>query len=377
MKIIFIGTAYPYRGGLAAYNERLAAEFIREGNDVEIYTFTLQYPKILFPGKTQFSDDPAPKDLVIMRKINSVNPLNWLKIGREIRRKTPDLVFVRYWLPFMAPCLGTIARQIRKNRKTRVVTLLDNIIPHEKHPGDNFLTRFFVRSVDGFVAMSKSVLNDLKLFDSQKPRKFCPHPLYDNFGQPVGKKIALHKLQLDENKKYILFFGIIRNYKGLDLLMRAFADKRLQTMNIKLIVAGEFYGNSDRYFALEKELNLQGKIFWHTYFIPDSKVKYYFCAADIVAQTYYTATQSGVSQIAYHFEKPMLVTKVGGLPEIVPDGKVGYVVDIQANDIANALVNFFEKNRENEFIENIKTEKKKYAWSQMTQAIISVRNEVQ
>ena len=365
MKIIIIGTAYPYRGGLTAFNERLARAYISQGHDVEIYTFTLQYPSFLFPGKTQYSNEPAPEGLKIFRKINAVNPLNWLKTGREIRNKQPNLVIVKYWLPFMAPCFGSILRQVRKNGKTRIVSILDNIIPHEKRIGDKCLTKYFVKAVDGFAAMSKSVLNDVNVFDQQKPRVFSPHPLYDNFGEKVSKEEAFNKLNLDKNQKYMLFFGFIRDYKGLDLLLKAFADSRFRALNIKLIVAGEFYNNAEKYFTLENALKLKDEVIWCNDFIPDSEVKYYFAAADIIVQPYKSATQSGVTQIAYHFEKPMLVTDVGGLSEIVPHGKVGYIVAPDENEIADALIDFYENERFNDFTEHIILEKEKYSWSTM------------
>jgi len=369
LKIIILGTAYPYRGGLSAFNERLAKEYVCQGHEVEIYTFTLQYPSFLFPGKTQYSDEPAPKELHILRKINSVNPLNWFKVGREICKKQPDLLIVKYWLPFMAPCFGTILRQVRKNKKTRIISILDNIIPHEKRIGDKILTQYFVNIVDGFVAMSNSVLNDVNIFDPQKPKAFSPHPLYDNFGEKVTREDAIAKLNLSENQRYMLFFGFIRDYKGLDLLLKAYADSRFRVMKVKLIVAGEFYNNSEKYFSLEKELGLENEVIWRNDFIPDSEVRYYFSAADIIAQPYKSATQSGVTQIAYHFEKPMLVTNVGGLAEIVPHGKVGYIVNPDEKEIANALVDFYENERFNDFTANIVLEKEKYSWSKMTDTI--------
>ena len=374
MKIIIVGTAYPYRGGLAAFNERLALEYVKQGHDVEIYTFTLQYPSILFPGKTQYSSEVPSHNLNIYRKLNSINPLNWLSVGKEIRNKNADLVLMKFWLPFMAPCLGTIARSVRKNKKTKIISILDNIIPHEKRIGDKLLASYFVNSVDGFIAMSKSVMNDVELFDKNKPKVFSPHPLYDNFGEKPDRKSAVKKLNLKESERYLLFFGFIREYKGLDLLMKAYADPRFRNTNIKLIVAGEFYNNSEKYFALEEELNLKGEIQWFNDFVPDSDVGYFFSVADIIVQPYKTATQSGVTQIGYHFEKPMLVTDVGGLAEIIPNGKVGYGVNSEEKEIADAIFDFFEKKPEGYFHKNIVIEKEKYSWKQMTEAILSLIN---
>lgn len=368
MHVIIVGPAYPYRGGIAALNERLAYEYQKQGHKVEIYTFTLQYPNFLFPGKTQYSESPAPEDLKIYRKINSCNPFNWIKIGKEIKKKNPDLVITRFWLPFMAPCLGTIERVVKRNKHTKVVSLVDNIIPHEKRIGDKIFASYFVKSTQGFVAMSRSVLEDLSLFDSKKPRVYSPHPLYDHYGLRISNQEAQNNLGLDTSCKYVLFFGFIRGYKGLDLLLDAFGNKRLRELNVKLIVAGEFYGNEEQYMKQIKDLGIEDRVELHTYFIPDDKVNNYFCAADIVAQPYKTATQSGVTQVAFHFEKSMLVTNVGGLPEIVPHGKIGYVVEPDANEIAKALIDFYENEREKEFEQNVKEEKRKYEWANMIEA---------
>jgi D-inositol-3-phosphate glycosyltransferase len=368
-RIVILGSAYPLRGGLAAYNERLARAYQQQGKKVKIITFSLQYPGFLFPGKTQLSDEPKPNDLDIEISVNSINPMNWIKVGRQIKQMKPDLLIIKYWIPFMAPCLGTIARIARKNKKTKVISILDNIIPHEKRPGDNLLSGYFARSVDGFVAMSKQVLGDLDFFDKKKPRVFCPHPLYDHFGKLQPKTAAIGNLGLDLSFNYLLFFGFIRDYKGLDLLLNAMADERIRKMNLKLMVAGEFYTDSKPYFELIEKLNLSEKVIMANDFIPDSKVADYFNACDLVVQPYKDATQSGVTQIAYHFEKPMITTNVGGLAEIVPDGRVGFVVDPEVTQIADAIVRFYNEARENDFIKQIKTEKLKYSWGSMIQAI--------
>ena len=376
MDIIILGTAYPYRGGLAVYNERLAHEFQNEGDNVEIFTFSLQYPSFLFPGKTQYSEDSAPQDLKISRLVNSCNPLNWIKVGRMIRDRKPDLVVIKFWLPFMAPCLGTIARIARSNGHTRVVSILDNVIPHEHRPGDRLFARYFVNSVNGFVAMSDSVLADVQTLDSTRTKVFCRHPLYDNFGEPVEREEAIEYLGLNSSQRYMLFFGLIRDYKGLDLMLRAYADSRFRKMNVKLIVAGEFYSGSEKYYELEKELGLEGMVIWKSDFVPDSQVRYYFGAADIVVQPYKSATQSGVTQIAYHFEKPMLVTNVGGLAEIVPDGQAGYVVEPDERQIADALVDFFRSNRQKHFRDGLLQEKRQYSWSNMTRSVRKAMEDV-
>jgi glycosyltransferase involved in cell wall biosynthesis len=372
-KVIIIGTAYPFRGGgMSTYNERLARAYQQLGDDVTIFTFSLQYPGFLFPGKTQYSSDPPPADLNIKVTINSVNPINWISVGYKIKNLNADLVIIRYWMPFMAPCLGTLARIIRKNKVSKVVAITDNIIPHESMPGSNLLSRYFVKSCDGFVAMSRAVLSDLDKFDILRPRIYTPHPLYDNFGASVPKNQAKKEIGLDENRKYILFFGFIREYKGLDLLIKAFADERFRKLPVKLLIAGEFYIDGKPYLDLIQELGLKESVVLRTEFIENHEIVNYFCACDIVAQPYKDATQSGVTQIAYHFEKPMLTTNVGGLSEMVPDGIVGYVVNPIVNEISDALLRFFIENKEKEFSANAAIEKKRFSWELLLNRIDNV-----
>jgi len=367
-RIVILGSAYPLRGGLAAYNERIARAFQDKGYKVVIYTFSLQYPKLLFPGKSQYSDSPAPSDLAIKVCVNSINPLNWIKIGREIKNLAPDILLVKFWLPFMAPCFGTILRIVRRNKKTAIISIIDNIVPHEKRIGDTLLAKYFAKSVDGFIAMSRSVYKQLELF-TKRERKFIPHPIYDHYGPLESKEFAKNKINLDVNQPYILFFGFIRGYKGLDLLIDSLANPLVQSLGVKAIVAGEFYEDAEPYLNQIKELKLEDNILMHTQFIPDEEVKNYFNAADIIVQPYKSATQSGVTQIAYHFNKPMIVTNVGGLAEFIPHNKVGYVVEPNANDIANAIVDFYSNNRESFFVQNVIEQKKYYSWDTMTNAI--------
>ena len=279
------------------------------------------------------------------------------------------MVVFCYWMAFFAPCFGTVARMAR-SEKTSVLALVHNMIPHEPTIIDKIFPRYFVGAMDGFVAMSDFVIKDIEYFDKKnKPKLVSPHPVYDHYGEIISRNDALKKLQLSDNYNYILFFGFIRQYKGLDLLLKAFADNRLRMLPIKLIVAGEFYEDEKPYHDLIRQHDLENIVELRTNFIPDSEVQYYFCAADIVAQPYKSATQSGVTQIAYHFEKPMLVTNVGGLSEIVPNEKVGYVVEPNENAIADALIDFYTNNRVKEFVENTKEEKKKYLWSCMTDTL--------
>lgn len=370
-KIVIIGPAWPLRGGLSTYNERLCLQFQNEGYDCSILSFKLQYPNFLFPGKTQFSREQAPQNTAIDTAINSINPFNWIKVGFKYKKLAPDIVVFRYWMPFMAPCLGTIARLIGLNKKTKIIAIADNIYPHEKHFYDNICTHYFVKSIDGFITMSESVLNDLKQLVPHKPSQYIAHPMYDNFGEGISKTEAKKALQLDENTRYLLFFGFIRAYKGLGLLLRAFADKRLRALNLKLIIAGEYYEDAVSYQKLIADLHLNGYIIQHNEFIPNSEVYRYFSAVDMVVQTYNSATQSGVTQIAYHFDKPMLVTNVGGLAETVPHNKVGYVTERNEIEIADAILDFYTHNREAEMSKNAAEFKKTFSWEKITKAILN------
>ena len=370
MKNIIVGPAYPLRGGIANFNEALCRAFLQEGETSEIYSFSLQYPEFLFPGTTQYeTSGVGPADIKITPILNSVQPFTWAEAALKIRKQKPDYIIVRYWLPFMAPCLGTVARWSKSFKKLKVIAITDNVIPHEKRVGDKMFTQYFVNSCDAFVAMSKSVLKDLEQFDNKKPKVFSPHPVYDIFGEKKERNIALQKLNLDPEFKYILFFGFIRKYKGLDLLLKAMANENLNQPDLKLIVAGEYYGDRTYYINLIDELNLNDKVILHTRYIPRDAVKYYFSAADMVVQPYKSATQSGVTQIAYHFNKPMLVTNVGGLAEMVPHGVAGYVTAPEPAEIAASIQDFYANEKAAEFVQGVMQEKHRFSWKAMVKTI--------
>lgn len=370
MKITILGPAHPYRGGLASIMEIMARTFGQRGNEVDIKTFTLQYPSLLFPGMSQTVTTPAPADLHITRCVNTVNPLNWWRVGRRICRERPDFVLLKYWTPFMAPCFGTIARLARRNRHTKVLCQIDNVEPHEHHIIDRPFNRYFLRSVDGFVYMSEQVHRELEAYTSA-PALFSPHPLFENFGERVERSEACVRLGLNPATRYVLFFGLVRDYKGLDLLLDAWARlKRAgQTEGRRLIVAGEFYTSKDPYLRQIAEAGLQDDVLLHDRFIPDEEVRYYFSAADFVVQPYKTATQSGVTQIAYQFCLPMVVTRVGGLPEIVPDGRVGYVCEPTAEGVAAAIVRMYGGDTLERFRQNCVVERRRFSWEEMCNRI--------
>ena len=375
-KVIIIGPAHPLRGGLASFDERLCRAFIQEGHDCSIFSFSLQYPSFLFPGTTQYSSEPAPNDIRIFSVINSVHPLNWWHNGNQIKNLKPDLVVVRFWLPFMGPALGTILRRIRKNKKTRIVAITDNIIPHEKRFGDRPFTNYFLAPCDGFITMSEKVMKDLRQFEKNKPALQVLHPLYDNFGAAIAKSDAREALGIPANTALALFFGFIRNYKGLDILFRAIKilkDKNFRTPKgeFRLMVAGEYYEDSSKYNSLIDELGIRDRLILKTDFIADSEVKNYLCASDLVIQPYRNATQSGVTPLAYHFEKPMVVTNVGSLPDLVPHEKSGLVAMPDPDSLAAAIERFYQLGEEF-FLPHLREEKKKYSWNQLVNAIESV-----
>ena len=370
MKITILGPAHPYRGGLASIMEIMARTFQRRGDEVDIKTFTLQYPSLLFPGESQTVATPPPADLRICRCVNTMNPLNWVRVGRRIRRERPDFVLMKYWTPFMAPCFGTIARIARGNGHTKVLCQIDNVEPHEHHLTDKPFNRYYLHSVDGFVYMSEQVHSELRAY-SDAPALFSPHPLFENFGERVERSEACVRLGLDPANRYVLFFGLIRDYKGLDLLLDAWAQLRRagRTEGRRLIVAGEFYTAREPYLNRIADNGLQDEVLLHDRFIPDDDVKYYFSAADFVVQPYKTATQSGVTQIAYQFCVPMVVTKVGGLAEIVPDGRVGYVCEPTPEGVAGAIERMYEGDTLQRFRENCVEERRRFSWEEMCSRI--------
>lgn len=484
MKIILLGTAHPYRGGLASYNERLTRQFLSEGHDVQIYTFTLQYPRLFFPGKTQFTETDPPAGIRITRLLNSVNPLSWIRTGRKIRKEDPDIILIKYWHPFMAPCFGTVVRIAGKKRtgkskeggsfseisgteksftetnsteisvkgksregesfnqisetekslaenssaeisgtgksreggsfpeisgteksftekrsaeisgtgkgntgkrltekssteisgtgKRRIICIFDNVIPHEKKPFDKMLTSYFTKSIDGAVVMSQSVGEDLRKFRTDIPVVYNPHPLFDNYGDLIPREDAIRKLDLPAGYSFLLFFGFIRAYKGLDILIRAFGDDNLRKFKLKLIIAGEFYESDLPYRNLMMETGIKDDVILFDRFIREDEVSLFFSAADLVVQPYRSATQSGVTQIAYHFGKPMVVTDVGGLSEIVADGKCGYVVKPEPEYVTNAIIDYFSNNRKSSFTEGVKQERSRFTWDKLTAAITRV-----
>lgn len=359
-----MGPAYPYRGGLATIIESLARVFGARGNEVDIKTFSLQYPRLLFPGKSQYRTGESPADLTITRVVSTINPLSWWRVGRRLRREAPEMVVLKYWTPLMAPCFGTICRLARKNGKTKVVVHLDNITPHESHFYDRPLNRYFLGSCDGFIYMSEAVNSDLRTYLPDAKALFSPHPLFDNYGAKLPREEACRRLGLNPQMSYVMFFGYIREYKGLDLLLQAWAILKAEgrTEGRMLLVVGEVYGNDEKYAQMIESLGLSKDVVFHNEFVPDGEVAEWFSVADMVALPYKSATQSGVTQVAYAFEVPMVVTRVGGLAEMVPDDVVGVLSEVDARSVAEAISKVYEGDNLARYREGVRQEKSRFSW---------------
>jgi len=335
---------------------------------VDIVTFSRQYPTILFPGKTQDEKGGQEGAVPSEQLIDSINPLTWITAANAIARKKPDLLIFKYWMPFFGPCFGTIARLVRRKTGAKVLFICDNIIPHEKRPGDMAFTRYAFKAVDAFIVQSVSVERDLNAFLPGSRYALVAHPVYEIFGNGLPKAEARAKLGIKE-ERVILFFGYVRRYKGLHTLLDAMPSI-LKLMKVKLLVVGEFYDDEQKYRHQITANNLQNDVVVHSDYVPNEEVSLYFSASDVVVLPYVSATQSGIVQIAYQFDKPVIATDVGGLAEVVLNNRTGFIVKPEApQEVADAVVRFYEGNREKEFVKNVREEKKKYSWENLIQAI--------
>lgn len=375
MKIVLIGTAYPLRGGIAHYVGLLWKHLSRD-HDVTVVTFSRQYPEFLFPGTSQEEQGDAGIPLESRRWIDSINPLNWIAAGFKVRKLRADLIVFKFWMPFFAPCYGIIAAIARWRRKTKVVFIDDNVIPHEARPGDKLLTRFAFRFVDGHVVQSESVRRDLLLWKPGARWTLLPHPVYEIFGGEMGRAEArerltrmMPELALAPGEKILLFFGYVREYKGLHLLLEAMPEIR-RRVKARLLVVGEFYQDEEAYRDHARRLGLGAEVVIRASYVPNEQVGLFFSAADILTLPYLSATQSGIIQIAYNFHRPVIATDVGGLAEVVRTGKTGYIVPPRdAPALAEAVARFFEEEQFDAFRANVIEEKKKYSWDHMTRGI--------
>ncbi len=372
MKIVILSAAYPFRGGIANFTNLLAAN-LKQNNDVVVYTFTRQYPDLLFPGKTQMEPETGQKPITSIRTLDSINPLSWKKTGKLIKRENPDLLIFNFWMPFFAPSFGTVAKIVKKNSGVKTLAICHNIVPHESKPGDVFLTKYFLSKIDYFVLLSEKVKEELLKLKPRANYKVLFHPVYSSFGNAVSKKEAKERLNIDAGK-VLLFFGLVREYKGLDVLLEAIAKVKNQS-DVKLIVAGEFYDSKNKYLRMIKDLNIEQNVSVIDKYIESDEVKYYFSAADAVVLPYKEATQSGIVQVAVNFAKPLIGTTAGGLKEIIEDNVNGFLVQPgNPDDLANAIIKFYTEDKEEEFSANIVKISEKFSWQKFSGELLKLVN---
>lgn len=366
MKILVVGRAFPYRGGIASFNERLASELSKQGHEIKMYTFTHIYP---IDHQSLFCENRnGQRSFCIEPKINNANPLPWKSIAKEINEEKYDLIIYCYAVVAAVVSYTYLAKHI--NKSTKQILFAHNIEPDNYKTIGKKLVAKMLQQMDGMVSMSKKVIHDAeKINKSCLPHIFSPHPIYDHLGNIQERNKSIKRLDLNANYRYVLFFGAIKQSKGLDLLVEAFADKRIAELPIKLLVVGDFRNNRHIYDEIVYQHHLQDKTIFIDDYVPDSEVPYCFGVADIVAQPYKKASQSGILQAAYHFEKPILITHTADSNHSVPHGHVGYVINPQVNEIADSLVDFFENKRQEEMSQAVKKEKAKFAWENMTKSI--------
>ena len=357
MRIAILSSFYPLRGGIAQFNASML-EGLGRHHTVRAFNFKRQYPDFLFPGKTQYvtpDDEAAPVESTAL--LDTVNPISWDKTAQAIRAWRADLLIMKYWMSWFAPSLGYVAR----HAGCTVVPVLDNVIPHEAHWFDKPLTKYFLKGCDGFVAMSDAVAGDLLSLRPDARYVLLPHPLYSHFGEKPERAAACASLGVDPSRKVLLFFGLIREYKGLDILLEAFRDL---PEDYELLIAGEPYGSFDKYQALIDSLPSRERVHVFPEYIRDSEVKRYFGAADVTVLPYRSATQSGISSISYHFEVPMIVTDTGGLKGTIGDTGTGLVVPQATPDaVRDGILRYFADDSVREgCLEAIRREKQRLSW---------------
>lgn len=368
--LAIVGPLHPYRGGIAHFAEAATLGLAKRDHQVEGITFSRQYPNLLFPGKTQFDADKTAPPFAIRRSIDSVNPISWLQTAAYLARMQPDAVVFNHWMSFFGPAFGTIARRLRR-KGVPSIAIVHNALPHERRPGDVALSRYFFKACQGAVVMSEAVARDLELLGMKGTQvRQIAHPIYDIFGDAIPKAEARRQLGVPADAPVLLFFGFIRRYKGLHVLLESMRAVQKQLPDAHLVIAGEFYEDEDETRTFIVENSLQDRVHLHAEYIPNEAISRYFSAADVVVQPYVSATQSGVAQIAFHFDKPLIVTDVGGLAEIVPDGKAGLVVPPEAPaPLAAAIVRFFQEKLAAALVEGVRNEKKKYSWDRLFEAL--------
>jgi D-inositol-3-phosphate glycosyltransferase len=376
MRFVIIGTAYPLRGGIAQYVGLLYKALIDRGHEAKIITFSRQYPKILFPGKFQEEQGSPGVAVDSLQIIDSINPLTWRKAGKATAEFEPDAIIFKFWLPFFAPAYGLIARTAKrilrkKGKSVKIIFIADNVIPHEHRPFDRALTNYAFKVVDDFIVQSSAVERDLKIVKPDAKYIRLEHPVFESFGKSIAKSEARKKLGISDSAEVLLYFGFIRKYKGIDIAIRAVAEAAKQRPNLLLVIAGESYSGEEDYKALAKELGvLDTNIKFFDQYISNDDVPVYFSAANAALLPYRSATQSGVVQIAYNYDLPVIATNVGGLPEIVIDNKSGLIApEATPESVARSIEKYFSQSLEETLRDGVRAEKPKYTWATFVEGI--------
>lgn len=368
-RIVLVGSMHPYRGGIAHFLETMDRGLRARGHETLPVTFSRQYPEFLFPGKTQYETDPGDDPIPARRWIDTLGPWSWWSAADKIAAWQPDAILYKYWMPFFAPSYGSILWRLRR-RDVRGLAVVDNAIPHERRPFDFSLSRFFLRQCDGLLVMSDSVQADLERLGVRAPSRRIEHPIYDIFGEGIPKHQARALLGLDATTPLLLFFGYVRRYKGLHVLLEAMPRLLKRLPNAKLMVCGEFYDDEKPYREQARRLGIERAVDFHADYVPNDQVSRYFCACDVVVQPYVSATQSGVAQIAYQFRRPSIISDVGGLAEIVPHERAGFVVPPEdPESLASAIARYFLENWEQRLVHGIEAERQKYSWDRLYEAM--------
>jgi glycosyltransferase involved in cell wall biosynthesis len=355
------------RGGIAHFIALLASH-LQKRHDTRIFSFTRQYPAFLFPGKTQMEEGESGIPVDAVAEIDSVNPFNWVRVGIKVRRENPDVILYKYWMPFFGPCFGTICAIASWRRKTKVIAICDNVIPHEHRPGDTLFTKYAFAFTDAYIVMSDSVERDLHTMVARPLYRKAAHPVYEIFGAAVPKLEARSRLGIG-GEKTVLFFGYVRKYKGLHTLIDAMTLIP-RSLQITLLVVGEYYGDEQEYRDHIAAAGVGDVIRVHSDYVPNEQVANYFCASDVVILPYLSATQSGIAQIAYQFSKPVIATDVGGLAEVVINGVSGLIVEPgRPQELADAIVRFYGEGMEAALSAGAAEEKKKYSWDAIVEAV--------
>ncbi len=372
MRIAILSPFYPYRGGIAQFSAMLYNQLINEGHQVEAFNFKRLYPDFLFPGKTQYVDENDEAIRInTIRLLDSINPLSFSKTVRAIKDFNPDVLIISYWMSFFVPGYAHIANQMKKHSK--IIVLLHNAIPHEPNFFDKPLASLLFKQADGFIVLSENVREELQQLSPDAKYMLNPHPLYNNYGEKITKGEACNKLNIDSNKKNLLFFGLIRDYKGLDLLIEAVGKL---DGSYQLIIAGESYGSFDKYSNQIKESEASKRIFVFNKYISDKDIPIYFSAADALILPYKSATQSGVVSIGYHYDLPMLSTPVGDFKQSIEIPGTGIVVDdISSKAIYKGIEDLFKPEEQARFHHNISLQKKALSWDVLTKKLLHFINE--